>query len=754
MDSKTPPCLITCPDLMKYADMVECVGMGGRTIPILRGPRLPYGFPPGTTSVPAPEARSIPHRSAAIVPAVGGQILALAEPHCTAAARLLANTSGRSFVGSDAARWERRLDDILDDGVPPSLTFVVPGWNEEGRPDPTWIRRTLASARSRHRRLRDVPWGIITGATPHTLTLLVAKSLLQADIAVAYSACPSLLFTMDRAADLGVDLPTARPEEASPLQLLDKTRAGNGGTAWIAERAWSFIYFHGHGRSYCACGGHLCAARTINVAPEAPATCCIDGMDCANPKDHVLGPDIPAFPRIDPRRYDTPVMLMACCSGGGWYDDDWKGGYSSVALLALAGHPSAVVTSDYTTLEVPGGYMQKLFAFSQAASVGRAVSIINSHRESSGGSFPYYLLGDPECPTGSARWPRWAVQAPVLELPSTAPMVWRGQLQASSTGAFCTARLPPFAGSSAIFLELPDGEARIQNAFHFAGETSSELWVRIEECNDPEQSARILVERRPAPTLPAHLQAVTETVPLQTQSWSSEMNSAAAILLESVNELATTGQILDELARRPTFIPFRQVEDLISECREDWMEAQRQCVGQVLRLADKGLWPFRLWSQSDCQAFMVEDACPHCLAASTLLRVYVSPPAQKRRQRECVNCALIEDRPISPLPTVALRAPSRMKAGEVSEIEVALNNPLTQPNQTFAIAGAVLLDQRGHGAETPPPFALELLPGHSHIQKITICLERNVPIRHRYYLRCLLLVNGSWMMAGRIVTVS
>lgn len=753
MAAQAPPQLIVCPDLESYAKVAADCGAGARTIPIVGAPDALFGFPAGTTwtslapRLPAREARSAK-------PDPRRWILTSAEPSCTAVATFLATATGRSLVAAEDGDWEAALDNLVRHHGLASLALVVPGWNARGRPNPEWLRRVLAAVRRRHRFLRDISWGIMTGLNPHALSLLAAKAVLQPEIVASYSAHPSLLFTMDNAADLEVDLPEAAPDERGRLQIIEKKHILGGRAGWLTDRPWSLMYFHGHGRSYCGCAGYLCGARPVDGPSATEAPRCLNGMDCANPHSGTVGPGIPGFPRIDPRRYDTPIMLMACCGSGGWNTEDWEEGQANIAMLALAGFPSVVLTNDHTTIEQPGDYIEMIFAFSRAKDVGTATSIINIRHEKDGGEFPFYVLGDPECPAGSGRWPGWCSQASVLELPAAGPALWRAELAVPPTGIFCKADLPAFTGPILTHLHAPETGVNIRRAYRFANSEFHELWMRVERNGLSSGPVKVVIEQHPPPALPPHLAALSNDIPLFVRSWGSELQTAAEPLLKSAQQIGRVQQIFDKISARPTlFIP-AELEQLAENCRHDWLDVQRECVEQALKLSPGGLWPFRLWQHSGYRAAAIEEPCPQCRVGPTLSRTYDSLPAPARRQWECVDCGLIEDRPASGMPAMALRAAVQLRTGQATDLELSIENQITGPPTTFSIAGALILDQRGHGVKTAPAFAFELLPGERRVQTVTVRLEQAPQISHRYYVRAILLINGCWAIATKMMTVS
>lgn len=753
--------LVACDDLDSYVQVARCFdARTARQVPILgrSGPESSLeslaGFPRGIERIP--HATWTAGSPTVEWPEVANDrwCVALDHPVCLALARFLADATGRRLLVFDAESWEASLDERLASEPVASLAFVVPLWTGDDVLDSHWLGRVLALVRARHARLAHVAWGIVTGVDPSALSRVVAKAILQPEIIASYADAPAGMYVSGSAASLGTALapmgPRANEGPQAPLQFIDEDHVRAGTSVEVGQRPWSLLFFRGHGRSYCVCEGHLCGARPLATSPTLPALRCVQGMTCANPSDDFYRPGMRAFPRIDPRCYDTPLLLIDSCQSGGWSSSDWAAGTPPVAVHAASGAPSAVMSSDYATMSTGAAHTEVFQVLWSAPTIGEAIARLNRARPSAVAEFPYYLLGDPECPVGRSRWSGWCseplaerrqrspeCQTIVAVLPTTTPFA---RIALGLRGAEHT--------TSYVHTDDPDASIR---AVHLLVDEQPELWLAIDRRTGSEPVV-VVIETYPTPRLPKGLLDAALAVPLFIRSWSPELREGAGPLVQAAERIETVQDLVTQMRGRAVPIDASEPQASVALARKAWLEAQLALVEHALtNFSEGGLWSYRLWRGTDHRGTSSDLACPHCGISPTLQRRYHSPPALQRVQWECVACALISDRPLLPMPELAIEMPTQIATGQTIVAELAFESRESDPH--FAIAGALLLDRKGHGVAVPSPFMFELPPGGRHALSVELSSTRPPDIHHRYYARALLLINGVWLVTTRLVTV-
>ncbi|MFV8751427.1 hypothetical protein ACNOYE_12855 [Nannocystaceae bacterium ST9] len=756
--------LVACEHLDDYVQVARCfeADAADKQVPILGSPGSLAGFPRGIECVDhaawVSESATPIATATTTTTASDRWCVALDHPVCVALARFLADATGRRLLVFDAEAWERGLDERLASETATSIAFVVPLWRgEQHELDPYWLARILAQVRAREPRLARVGWGIVTGVDPSALSRMVGKAVLQPEIVASYADAPAGMFVSGSAARLDSILPPmlARADEregsVAPLQVIDDRHIQSGVSLEVCERAWSLLYFRGHGRSYCINDGHLCGARTLATGPSEPASTCVQGMSCANPVDDFYRPGQRAFPRIDPRRYDTSIFLIDSCQAGGWASSHWKSGTPAVAIHAAAGAASAVMASDYSTMSSVSAHTELFQVLWSASTLGEAIARLNRARPSTIAEFPYYLLGDPECPVGRSRWPRWCSE-PLAQRRERTPrcqtIVAACSLDAPYTRVALELR---GAEHTTSYLRTDDPDAQL-HAVHLLADDEPELWFCVER-RAGAGPVEVVVETYPTPRLPAGLLDAALATPLLLRSWSELLQAAApaSALAAAAEQLEAAHELGRRLRGRATTIDPGEPQSCVASARQAWLAAHLAAIEYASTLTEGGLWPLRLWRGVQHRGVSSLDACPYCGAAPTVHRRYQSPPTLQRLQWECVACALISDRPLVPMPAVAIDMPDRIAAGQTIVASLELASGESDPH--FAIAGVLLIDRKGHQVAPPPAFAFELPPGARHSLSVELSSMRAPDIHHRYYARALLLINGAWLMTARIVTV-
>jgi hypothetical protein len=301
--------------------------------------------------------------------------LAVDIPGVVETAGAFAAARARRLVIAGTVDWEAAVRDAITADLR-SLTFVVPAWRGD-RLDATLLERTLRAVRRAVERSSGVaaPWGILTGADPRSLSLAASEAMAAANAPPPQG--PTAIVMSDASW-----LPAA-----GELRLPDGVSIGTPATLGgkLLETRWASLCFVGHGRSYCACDGWLCAARSHVGSPHVRLDGCINGYDCVDPD----------FERVDPRRYDADLMVLDTCGALNLSAATWDGGYAPVALLAAQSRALAVIASDGLT---QGGSPSDLVAALAEPTMGGVALRLNALRRGHNLPCAYALLGDPVMP--------------------------------------------------------------------------------------------------------------------------------------------------------------------------------------------------------------------------------------------------------------------------------------------------------------------------------------------------------------------
>jgi hypothetical protein len=744
-----PVMLISCPNLDSYLRVAGEHQHG--TIPILAGcATARLGFPADTEIV---SYGAMPFESEvrfARAPDPQRLCVSLREPACQAIGTYLAGETGRTLLLVDAPTFARALDEALE-LKPISLTLIVPGWCPDGTPDSTWIARSLIEIRRRGDRVRHLPWGLLTGAHPSAASLLAAKAILQKEIIAAYSQEPALVFTTATREYVGSTLPP--PGAGSPIQHIDATGIRNKTAVNIIDQRWSLIFFSGHGRSYCGCQGYLCGARRLDLDPASVAERCVLGMDCASPADNAWAHGFPAFPRIDPRRYDTPFMVMDACGAGAWAFPTWQQGIPSVSYHAAAGAPSAIITGDQVTMHQAGSFSDVLWALTSARTAGEAVACLNDVRKEAAAEWPYYLVGDPELPCGSRRWPSWVGDAEVLTDDRT-DGYRRLSLRCPIGPPFTRVSLAssPWSGSPCTISVSGSSGVLIRNARLFPTRDRSDLWLSV-AADHMASCVQVTVEQAPSPRLPAGLIEAALRIPAEVRGWHKPLRQAGTKMEEAADLVLRVAKALDRTTNQAVI---GRYDDMPTSCElavQSWMDAHRTVLNAAMGFAGSGLWPFRLWSMGAFRNRAIDKACPYCGVAPTLHRIYDRFPADFREQWECSSCCLLHDRPSQPAPTVRFRIDEVLRRSTPLVAEVTIGNE--GGRATWMGHGAIFVDGYGHNVTASPvSFELCVQSGGRITATATLSQQNDAGIHHRYWARSLLLLNGIWFLCTRPIILA
>ncbi|PRQ00493.1 hypothetical protein [Enhygromyxa salina] len=738
----------------------------GRGVPIL-GDQVGAGFGHEPTVAAVSEPLATPDREPAsdgdprrvIVTAAGGVV--------EAGARLLARASGRCLIVLEPGREGPSLDEVFARAPSlVSLTFAVPAWGDDGRPNPTRLFDLLRRAREHHTQLCDRPWGVITGADPLSFTRVIAKSIMGPEIAAAYAAAQSLVFTTGSASSNWISLPPFDPEAQNtdaPLLVVDDALVASKAALEVVARRWSLLFFKGHGRPYCACQGYLCGARSLVRSPTEPSERCVLGMDCASPRDGSYRPGFPAFPRVDPRRYDAPVVVMDCCGTGNLSSPVWGSGVPTVSFHALAGSASAVITGDQVTMVRSGSYLDVLWALHTSATLGEAVVRLNEVRPDANAKLPYFLLGDPELVAGATRWPGWVAEAARRD--ATRPDTLSFGLPASGATPFVRAVLSDAASTPSrdaawtwtwTWFTSIEREAGVELGKPRAFRTSvgDELWLDLTRAKTDDHCIELRVEPRPSLTVDSSLYAAARSLEQRMRAWTPTVREWGAPLQKAGERVLRLGARLAELAGCAVVGEAADFEEALALTERGWVSAHAQLVSRAVEgLCAGGLWPFRLWAFSDFSGATDGRPCPYCGLQPTLLRAYRSAPVGTRQQWECNDCSLIQDRPPHTSFELEFNLPKRLRAGETAPVELRITNTSDSVIRGAAIA---VVDGLGHGVTHEPSRAqgFELAAGAERHIALRFELPEPPSIAHTYWARALLLVDGVWQLSSRPLLVA
>lgn len=766
----TEPDLWLCQEPHAYISAARAWSRG-RGLPIL-GDQVGAGFghEPSVAVVNEALARPLARPDVAIESASESDprrvVVAAAGGVVEAGARLLARASGRSLIVLEPGREGQVLDEVLARAPSlSSLTFVMPAWGEDGRPSPARLFDLLHRARQHHTDLCDRPWGVVTGADPHSFTRVIAKSIMGPTIAAAYAAAQSLVFTTGSASSNWISLPPFDPEargEGAPMLVVDDTLVASKAALEVVRRRWSLLFFKGHGRPYCACQGYLCGARSLRRSPAEPSELCVLGMDCASPRDGSYRPGFPAFPRVDPRRYDAPVVVMDCCGTGNLSSPVWASGVPTVSFHALAGSASAVITGDQVTMVRSGSYMDVLWALRTSATLGEAVVRLNAVRPDANAKLPYFLLGDPELVAGATRWPSWVAEAEPRE--ATRPGALSFGMPASGTTPFVRAKLgdldrvgpePSRDAAWTWFTSIErDAGVEIGKPRAFRTSVGDELWLDLTRAKTEEDSVELRVEQRPSLAVDPSLHAAALCLDQRMRAWTPSVREWGAPLQKAAERVLRLGARLTQLERCAVVGEAADFEGALALTERGWVNAHTQLVTRVVEgLSAGGLWPFRLWAFSEFSGDTLSRPCPYCGLQPTLLREYRSWPAGTRQQWECTDCSLIQDQPLHTPLEVAFELPERLQAGQTAGVELRITNTSEDVIRGAAIA---IVDGLGHGVTHEPSRAqdFELTAGATRRVALRFELREPPPIAHTYWARALLLVDGVWQLSSRPVLVA
>lgn len=673
-------------------------------------------------------------------PSVNRVCIAIDEPVCASAARLLCRALGKHLLLCDINSWESALGASFRATDVASITIVLPAWGPTpGSLDAKPLLSAVRIARAWAGRHRHVPWGILTGVTPSDLTRSVAKAILQPSILPKFEAQPAAFFDQD-----GDSLAPMVPwwSDTSPSSLC-YFHPNHSTIDDLHQHAFSLIVFSGHGRSYCACLGHLCSARGGELDPLAPIQSCILNMSCADP----------SFGRIDPRCYETPLMVLDVCGAGGLSSRFWDFHHPPLALLCAAAQASAIIASDGITQG--DSAVDILWALIRASSLGDAVSLLNQCRHRGNVPLPYFLFGDPDMAAGVERWPTLATAIEATpDFPGRECNRFSAIVPAHAT-ALLRLQLPQPKhidtgdDKKACFVSLDRDATESITAVRWFTQLASqdEVWIAT---NPPlKESTSVTVQRSDLPRLPVGLATAADSIHERTIYWSSVITPAVPELLDAAAVIRRADADIRNAAGRAVRGTPADLELAVADAVQRWIYAQARCLEQSFQLLSQGLWPSALWSVGTFETREDGRPCPSCGQAPTIIRTYAVTAGQSRTWWECQRCQVVADSPEGvDLPDVRLDAPETHDWRHANTIRVHIDNQ-HGPSDLVG-AGAALISHSGHGiVPAPRIFPAHVVAGSMECVPVDLISKGPPPTPHRYGLRVMLLLNGSWFWLGR-----
>lgn len=656
----------------------------------------------------------------------------------------LCKATGRELlVAPDVERLAAMARERVSDPGTRSLCLLL----SLGTPaDPGPLARVLLAIREAWANGTVASWGVLTGTDDAALSRSAARAVLAGAIASHYSGYGIAILDGDDEEGRGQPFTPWRANGAEAdgahgcvqrVALSGMTRESLGE---FRRQSWSAIVVRGHGRSYCACNGFLCGARRPEDDAEAPLSSCVLGFSCADA----------SYLQNDPRTLDSAVGVFDTCGAANWASPVWQTGIPALAFLAVEGSFSSVIASDGITQSRGRDAGEVLHCLDSAGTLGEATALLNRVRAEQNVCMPYFLLGDPDAPCGSRRWPFLSETARASRVDGA---TW---VAATSAGdrAYVRLDLPPTAADSmreeSIFVWSEDGQERVVEALAFDGRESCEVRVGLRPA-DP-RPLELRVQRSRTPSLPRGLAREALELPVRVGHLRAPWSSVVPRLIDASRRILRTQQYIDQIRGRAVVGRLDAVESVAVAAVAEWLGAHAACVSLAVQFRGQGLWPFFMWSSYDYDARNDERPCPVCGRTPTILRSYACAPGLRRAWWECVECDLIADEPMaSRRPAIELRAPARIRTGETMQAEVAIDNG--DGAVDLLGAGCLVVDRKGHGVSTSPElFPVRVDAGESRKVAVSLaCARPDVP--HAYRVRVLLFLNGEWTWRSRPLRV-
>jgi hypothetical protein len=403
----------------------------------------------------------------------------------------------------------------------------------------------------------------------------------------------------------------------------------------------------------------------------------------------------------------------------------------------------------------PGSFSDVLWALITARTAGQAVAWLNEVRQEAAAELPYYLVGDPESPCGLSRWPAWVNEAEILSDMRT-DSYRRLSLKSRVGYAFTRVELgpPPYSENTHAWSTNVSGGSgtSIKNPRIFSIRNRSDLWFSVNS-DGRATDVHFTVEHAPTPRLPPGLIEASLRIPAEVRGWQNPLYEPGTKMEKAADRVLRVAKALARAENQAVVGHSEGLGTSYELAVQGWMEAHRAALNAALGIAPSGLWPFRLWTMGAFHNRAVDDPCPYCGVAPTLRRVYDRFPGDLREQWECPACALLQDRPSQVAPRVDFRLDEVLRPGAPLVADVTIDN--NGGTATWMGHGAILVDGYAHGVKASPvSFEVCVKPGGNAIVTTTLSQQSPSPIHHRYWARCLLLLNGLWFLCTRPLVVA
>jgi hypothetical protein len=516
---------------------------------------------------------------------------------------------------------------------------------------------------------------------------------------------------------------------------LDREHAQNGTLVESLKLRWQNVVFSGHGRSYCACEGYLCAGRKVFENPSAILGKCIHGMDCASSQ---MG-------KLDPRTIKTYLLILDTCGSAAMIPDIWNAGHAPLAFLANRGASTAIIASDSLTQPGSTGAMDTLSALANARTIGDALNQLNRARKTENVCLPYILFGDPDLPC-HAPSQIYRITPSQLE-----KQTWEATVKNTEPFCFLELRcvpLPLRTQQNVLLVYQPEGHILFHYGANYRKLRSSQSIVLFGHWTT--RSVREAVVQAMLVPVSVVLDVVEQCERFLVAAQYTKINLGCVLqpilrLLRSTRSfLSTTTNFAPPLH----LVSPRSIDARFAEWQEVWLTIQLECVLSVYEHFSKGAWPWDLWAINSSQTRLARQQCPNCCGAETLLREYNSGN-HRRVQFQCRNCDILSDEPSpdgfikfspSTIPTIVI--------GETAELSLIIQN--TSSDRTCLGAAVVFIEGDNHGIVVSPVSHLLRIPPNQSIE-VSVQLKSNPDeaLSHLYRMRIVSLLNGEWYWVSR-----
>ncbi len=766
-DQELPRGLLLVPEPEAYfASVAKWIGQSPRYyVPVLASPSDPLaGFGNiATTAWHDPLSYSAECAITAIrsyldarSPDIQDQHLCLApnDPWCLAGAALLCEGRTKKFLSlpTEAPTVEVILD-LIKRQRPKSLTFVTPVLGTpagEGAAARAYLRALIEAVRAAEEEHYNTSFGFITGINPAAITQFVAKAVLNRSIAERYAGRG--VHVVDETASRGQmpDISSAIGRDPVSSRLvnfinLPDLTASRDAVSFAADPR-DLLVVRAHGRSYCASKGLLCGARPINYDATQPTEGCISGFECLSSEFH----------RLDPRRLDTRILLLATCDPIDLTYDDWGNGHAAIGFLAAAGFPSAVIAADGLVVPLSGNGFELLASTLGCSTVGHWCQQLNGVVRGPNGPTSFILFGDPDLPLAQDL-SSWVTQAKVAAIPeesgSFGTRNWQITLPFGQEAHICAhlhGETP--AADDVLYVWSETAGCQVVSAVWDITPDTSKLWLEVYSENETEISIRA-EQRRPMPPVWPQAAAVDSALINAPIFINSTLTSAWEAMSAAGQHLKKIGCASNMNNGRVRIEDPNDVAIAKAHALALFEATQAACLSKVAEEVEhvtNVYLPAVLW-RVELNAVRREGrVCPQCNGPTLLVRDYCAGDSHWRSSFDCPNCCFIlDDLPLNqPAILSKIICPDATFVNEPVSVAIHLTNP--HADRAFAGALQVSLSLATHGLRAKEPvIRFELAQSATEIVNVQFVPSEKTAIPHDYAVRAVALAEGSWHWSAR-----